>query len=480
MSPSAPPMTGRHAERRLLLESIQREEPQFVAIYGRRRVGKTYLVRQTLSEAFAFEHVGMASASLSDQLLHFRDSLLRNGLRDCPPLASWHDAFLALERLLDQPRPGRNVVFLDELPWLDTPRSRFLPELEHFWNARASLRKNLVLVVCGSASSWMVSNLVRNRGGLHNRLTRQILLRPFTLRECADYAAARGLVLSPRDICSAYMALGGVPWYWSLLEKGLSVAQNLDALFFAEGAPLAPEHDALFASLFRHSEHHRRIVDALAAVGIGADRATLLARTGLPDNGVLSRCLEELEQCGFVRQYTPYGKAKKGALWQLLDPLVLFHRKFLASRPRDERFWPHSLGSGAQNTWSGLAFERVCLAHVPQIKQALQIAGVLVHVASWRHLPDAVHPHGTQIDLLLDRADRVVNVCEMKWSAGPYAIDKLTADNFRAKLETFRTVAAPRRTLHLTLVTPDGVLPNAHSSIVQSQVTLDDLFADIR
>ena len=471
-------MIGRTREQRLLLNAIHCDEPQFVAVYGRRRVGKTYLVRQTLSDAFAFEHVGLSSGSVRDQLVHFRDSLLRKGLSDCSPLASWREAFLALGRLLDQAPSSRPVAFLDELPWMDTPRSRFLPELEYFWNGWAAHRKHLVLVVCGSASSWMVSNLVRNRGGLHNRLTRQISLAPFTLRECADYAASRGLVLSRRDICTAYMVLGGIPWYWSLLEKGLSVAQNLDALFFAESAPLATEHDALYASLFRHSDLHRKVTDALAAVGIGTDRATLLARTGLPDNGALTRTLLELEQCGFVRQYTPYGKTKKGALWQLLDPLTLFHRKFLAPPPGDGSFWSRSIGSGSQNAWSGLAFERVCLAHVPQIKRALQIAGVLVRVAAWRHVPDDIHPRGAQIDLLLDRADRIVNVCEMKWSAGPYAIDKATESNLRAKLETFQAVAAPRRALHLTLVTPDGVLPNTHSSIVQSQVTLDDLFAD--
>lgn len=469
-------LIGRTHEQRLLLDTLHAEEPQFVAVYGRRRVGKTYLVRKTLSHAFAFEHVGLAHSSLRDQLLHFRDSLLRNGLSDCPPLTSWREAFLALERLLDRTPPSRPIIFLDELPWLDTPRSRFVPELEHFWNGWAAHRKHLALVVCGSASSWIVSNIVSNRGGLHNRLTRQIPLAPFTLRECADYAASRGLSLSRRDVCAAYMVLGGVPWYWSLLEKGLSVPQNLDALFFADSAPLASEHDALYASLFRHSDLHRKVTDALAAVGIGADRATLLARTGLPDGGALTRTLLELEQCGFIRQYTPFGKTKKGALWQLLDPLTLFHRKFLSAPPRDDHFWTHSLGSATQNAWMGLAFERVCLAHIPQIKRALQIAGILVNVASWRHIPDDIHPQGAQIDLLLDRADRVINVCEMKWSAAPFVIDKTTESALLSKLETFRAVASPRRALHLTLVTPFGLTPNAHSSIVQSTVTLDNLF----
>lgn len=331
----------------------------------------------------------------------------------------------------------------------------------------------------GGSHDWKNGGKTWNRGGLHNRLTRQIRLAPFTLRECADYTASRGLSPTHRDVCELYMALGGVPWYWSLLERGWSVARSLDALFFAEGAPLRGEYDELFASLFRHSEIHRKVVAALAAVGIGADRETLIARTKLADSGTLTRCLEELEQCGFVRKYTPFGKKTKGALWQLVDALTLFHHRFVAGESNpDERFWSRSIASGAQNAWRGLAFERVCLAHVPQIKRALQIGGVLVRVASWRHVPDDVHPDGAQIDLLLERADRVIDVCEMKWSDGAYAIDKAGERKMRNRLETFRSVTGTRCAVHLAMVTPEGVLHNAHSGIVQAEVVLEDLFAE--
>lgn len=472
-------MIGRTEERRLLRAAAEETEAQFVAVYGRRRVGKTYLVRETLGPDFTFAHVGMASGSMEAQLLHFRDSLVRCGLAGCPSLASWREAFLALERLLESKR-GRRVVFLDELPWMDTPKSRFVPELEHFWNSWCAAQKRFLLVVCGSATSWIVSKIVRNRGGLHNRLTRQIRLAPFTLRECEEYAVSRGLSLTRRDVCELYMALGGVPWYWSLLEKGWSVARSMDALFFAEGAPLRGEYAELFASLFRHSEMHRKVVAALAAVGIGADRETLIARTKLPDSGTLTRCLEELEQCGFVRKYTPFGKKTKGALWQLVDALTLFHNRFVAGESNpDERFWSRSVASGAQNAWRGHAFERVCLAHVPQIKRALQIGGVLVRVASWRHVPDDVHPDGAQIDLLLERADRVIDVCEMKWSDGAYAIDKADERKLRNRLETFRAVTGTRCSVQLVMVTPEGVVRNAHSGVVQAEAVLDDLFADV-
>ena len=402
---------------------------------------------------------------------------VRHGLANCPPITTWREAFLALERLLGE-KKGRRIVFLDELPWMDTPKSRFVPELEHFWNDWCAAQKRLVLVVCGSASSWIVSKIVRNHGGLHNRLTRQMRLAPFTLGECAEYLASRGFSLTRKDVCELYMALGGVPWYWSLLERGRSVAQCMDALFFAEGAPLRTEYDELFASLFRRSEIHRRIVAALAAVGIGADRDTLLVRTKLSDSGTLTRCLEELEQCGFVRKYTPYGKKTKGALYQLVDALTLFHFRFLAGESNlDERFWSRSAQSASQNVWRGLAFERVCLAHVRQIKQALQIGGVLVRVASWRHVPDEVHPKGAQIDLLLERADRVIDICEMKWCGGEFVIDKGLESALRTKLETFRAVSGTRCAVHLVMVTPDGVARNAHSGIAQAEVSLDDLFA---
>ena len=463
-------MIGRIAEARVLLQAKDSSRSEFVAVYGRRRIGKTFLVRQVYGDSLLFSHTGVEHVNLHGQLRAFASSLRDAGYSEEPHLASWFDAFDALKRLVGKSPVRKKILFLDELPWMDTAKSEFIPALEFFWNGWCSARSDVVLVVCGSATSWILNKILKSRGGLHNRVTEQIWLRPFTLAECEAYAEELNLRMSRFELAEAYMVLGGVPYYWSFLSPGLSLSQNIDRLLFASDSKLRLEFGQLYASLFKKPEPYLQVVSALCTKACGLSRDEIAQACHLPDSGKLSACLEELEQCGFVRRYYPFGVRKKGYLTQLVDNFTLFHGRFLRENVRhDPNFWTNSLNTPLHRTWAGLAFERLCLLHVDEIKRALGISGVQCTACCWRG-------EGAQIDLLLDRADRVVNICEMKFCEGYYMLDKAEDLRLRARREVFLQMTGCRKSAHLTLVTTNGPGSTKYQSVFQSVITLDDLF----
>lgn len=468
-------MVGRIAEQAELRALLDNSESVFAAVYGRRRVGKTYLVRKTFGNHFAFDHVGMSSGKMSDQLESFRNSLIAHGHRKCPVLKSWIGAFEELKKLLDRGKSTKKIVFIDELPWMDTSKSRFIPAFEHFWNSWAAWRNDIVLIVCGSATSWLLNKVINSKGGLHNRVTKRIRLEPFTLAECEQLSAEKGLALDRHQIAECYMVFGGVAYYWSLLEKGLSVAQNIDRLFFSQNGALRGEYQELYKSLFRVPEPYERIVCALGTRKVGMTRSAVAEAAGLNDNGALTKYLEELEQCGFVRKYLAFGKIGKDALFQLVDNFTLFYFCFRTAIQRGaENYWLEKLDAQSHVVWTGLAFERVCLLHVQQIRIALGISGVATNVCSWSGADE--NGRRAQIDLLLDRNDRVITLCEMKFADEAYALTKKDIESLRHKRAAFRFATGTRRAVHLTMVTAEGLEHNSYRNEIQRELTLDDLF----
>jgi len=365
-------------------------------------------------------------------------------------------------------------VFIDEIPWMDTPKSGFLTALEHFWNGWASGRADVFLIICGSATSWVVKNLLKSRGGLHNRVTRRMRLSPFTLKETEAYLSEKEITLGRYRICEAYMVFGGVPYYLSLLCKGLSLPQNIDMLCFAEDGPLRGEFEELYATLFKNSEKYVKVIIALSSKTKGLNRDEIIRETGLKSGGALSRILEELELCGFIRSYPDYLKNDNLCLYQLTDPFSLFHLRFIKSkRPKNPRFWSSNLESPSLAAWKGYAFEQVCLSHAEQIKQALGIAVISTEISSWR---SRQRSPGAQIDLLIDRKDGIINLCEMKYSKAEYLISANEEKQIRGKIAVFEAETRTKKAVHITMVTTYGIIPNSHSGIVQSEVTLDELF----
>lgn len=469
---------GRDNERQTLLSLLEKEESQFCVVYGRRRVGKTYLIREVFNYKFTFQHTGMAHIDKKGQLVAFRDSLRACGLSGCNTPKTWIEAFDLLKQLIEQAPSGKKVIFIDELPWMDTAKSNMISALEAFWNGWATARteKDIVLIACGSATSWITKKLLKDKGGLRGRLTEKIKLNPFTLRECELYAEVAGLGMTRRDVLETYMILGGIPYYWSFLRRGYSVAQNIDELFFAENAKLADEFEALYAILFDRPEKYIKVIESLSKKKCGLTRNEILSATKLTDGGTFSTVLEELEQCGFIRHYVSMQSAEQGGLFQLIDNYTLFYYHCIKKNAfGDDHYWMHTSLSPDHNTWAGLAFERVCLQHASQIKDAMKISGMLTNVCSWRTAKTDEHP-GVQVDLLFVRADNIINLFEIKYSKDEFSIDAKYANELETKLSTFRKVSGTKSAVHLVLLTTYGLAPTKYSHLPMLSLTMDCLF----
>ena len=471
-------MIGRIDEQRRLREAFESKYSEFVAVYGRRRVGKTFLVREQFHYKFTFQHTGLARKSTREQLQSFQLSLRRQGYTKAPLPGNWIEAFDMLKDLIEWSKDRRKVVFIDEMPWMDAPRSSFLPALENFWNSFASARKDVVLIACGSATSWIVRKLLKNKRGLHNRITYRIHLQPFTLNECEQYAKQRKLGMSRLQLMEGYMALGGIPYYWSLLDKSKSLAQNIDRLFFSKDGELKGEYYELYASLFNHPEKYVAVIETLGKKRSGLSREEIIKEGKLESNGKLSEILEDLENCGFIRKYNMIGMKSKGALYQLIDCYTLFYFRFIQNNnSNDEHFWSKSIGTGEYNSWCGLAFERLCLLHSRQIKTKLGISGIISsEYAWWTDQKDG--KRGAQIDLLIDRNDGVINLCEMKYTKVPFQIDANYEANLLNKRARFIEATQTRKAVHITMVSSQGLERNAYADEIQSEVSGGDLFAE--
>jgi len=394
-------------------------------------------------------------------------------------VTTWFDAFRQLINLLENSnKKGKKVIFIDEMPWMDTHKSRFINALEHFWNSWADSRPDILLIVCGSATSWIMNKLINSRGGLHNRVTKRMYIEPFTLRECEEYFRNKNVVLNRHQIIENYMIMGGIPYYLSLMEKGKSLPQNIDLLFFAKNGALRNEFNNLYASLFQNYENHIKVVQALAKKTKGLTRAEITKETGLTTGGTLTKTLEDLEQCGFITPYRSLEAKSKYQLYQLVDPYTLFYINYIQNqRVTDENFWSNIIDNSKHRAWSGYAFEQVCLAHIKQIKNKLGISGIITATASWKSKKAGEGKKGTQIDLLIDRNDNLINICEMKYSKGEFVISKSYDEELRNKKDAFIRETNTDKAIHLTMVTTYGVKPNLYYNTIQSEVTADDLFS---
>ena len=466
---------GRHEEQVSIQQYVDSEKPEFVVVYGRRRVGKTYLIKEFFNQSFSFYATGLANAKKEEQMENFNVSLNHYGKMPYPRVKSWLESIRQLIHLLEHTKKkGKKVIFIDELSWFDTPRSGFLTALEYFWNSWASSRPDILLIVCGSATSWMINKLLKNRGGLHNRVTQRMHIEPFTLRECEEFFAHKKIVIDRYTIVESYMIFGGIPFYMDLMDKKYSLAQNVDKLCFSKNGALKDEFSILYASLFKHSENHVKIVKALAMKAKGLMRDEIIAITRLQGGG-LTNTLEELEQCGFIRKYQSFEKKNKYSVYQLIDFFTLFHIHFINVKANNGHFWSTVTDNARHRTWTGYTFELVCLTHEEQIKRKLGISGVLTNSFSWRSLKSPTN--GAEIDLLIDRNDRVINICEMKYANDEFVIDKKYAETLRNKREVFLRETKTRKAIHITMVSTYGVKKNDYHALIQSEVSMNDIFA---
>lgn len=468
---------GREREKDIVLRCLESKRPEFLVVFGRRRVGKTYLIKEYFSEHFSFYTTGIPDAKTRNQLKAFNESLKYFGDRENRIPADWFEAFGRLRSLLEDENvrrdysSGKRVVFLDEVPWMDTARSDFKSAFDFFWNSWGSSQKDLLLIVCGSATSWIVTNILNDTGGFHNRVTRQMHIEPFTLGECEMFFKENGIALGREKIIEFYMIFGGVPYYLNLYDRRLSLAQNVDRLIFDERGDLHYEYEHLFRSLFRKADNHIKLIETMSELKRGVQRAELAKESGVPDGESLTKALRELEQCGFIRRYNNLTSPVNGAFYQVTDPFVLFSLHF--ARGGKVHTWQKFIKTPDYYAWRGNAFEIVCLLHVPQIKQALGISGVDSAEYSWKSKKKA---GGAQIDLLIDRADDVINLCEMKCTDKEFEITGQYKKELINKADVFIEETGSTKAVHITMITSGGLKSNEHSDVVQNVVSPDKLF----
>ena len=466
-------IVGRKREIDLLNKFIDSDDAEFIAVYGRRRVGKTYLVKSLFQKDYSFYMTGLANSDFKRQLNNFADAFFQYFSKKVS-VKNWFEAFALLRDELSSVRKNKKIIFIDELPWFDTARSDFVSALEHFWNSWASDDPAVKLIVCGSATSWMMNKLINNRGGLHNRVTHQIKLSPFTLLECEEFLKAKNFSMDRFEIALFYMVFGGVPYYLKHLDNGESLAQNVDRLLFSEDGELRNEFQNLYHALFRNSEKYIAIVEALAQKKMGMTRNSLIEELSIESSGAVSKALDDLENCGFIRRYSPFGKKTKDELIQLVDFYTLFHFRFLAKRPKGRlNHWLQIQGKPEYNNWCGYAFEMLCLQHYPQILSALGISGIESTPCSWTYTGK---DGGIQFDLLIDRIDNVINICEMKFSTTPYEVKQEYLNELLEKIGRFKEITKTRKSPMLTFVTAQGLKNNSCARQIPKSITLDSLY----
>lgn len=470
---------GRKEEINTLKEAYESDESKFIAVYGRRRVGKTFLVRETFDYTFTFSHSGIANQNTRKEIDAFCDSLKDYGVQIDEPVNDWLTVFSYLKKVIISSNEKKKVIFLDELSWIATNRSAdFLNALELFWNSWASARKDVLLIVSASATSWLLDHIIHSKGGFYHRLSHAIHLFPFSLKECKEYSNKKDLLFTDNQLLEYYMVFGGVPYYWSLLKRGCSVSENVDRLCFHENGELHNEFSYLYASLFTKPEDYIKIISTIAKKRKGLTRVKIFEEAKIEDNGSLSKKLNELIECGFLRKYLPYGKKKNGSLFQLIDNFSLFYFHMMNPMPTDENYYQNNLQSGRYNSFVGLSFELVCLEHIRQIKFALGIIGVATKECSWVCKEDDENGiKGHQIDLLIERADGIINMCEMKYSSLPYSISKTDEENYQCRIRDFSIVKNNKKPIIFTMISPYGIVKNSHSNVVVKTLTLDDLMS---
>ena len=471
---------GRQSEIAVLQALLEKEESDFVAVYGRRRVGKTFLIRQVYQQQIVFECSGLHEKSFAQQLENFWLTLQEYNVnaKPRPTPKTWLQAFSQLKLYLNTLRgEKKKVVFLDEISWFETRRAGFLAALDNFWNQYCTKREDIILVICGSAASWIIKKVINDTGGLHNRITTHVQLMPFSLRESQLFLEKQHVQLTLKDIVQLYMCIGGIPFYLKNVQAAKSIPQILDDLFFLPQAALRREFTNLYAALFKNSELHEQIVAALSTKNKGLTRTEIIAKTSVPSSGTLTLALQELVECGFVKRIFAL-KQKENSLYRLVDEFSLFYLRFLAHK-RGRSSWLQLSNQPIYKAWSGYAFENVCLRHVHAIKKALGINGILTNEYSWIQKGDT-NTKGAQIDLVIDRSDNCINLFEIKFYNTELEVTKSYATQLRQKIAVFKEQSKTKKNVFLTMLTVYGVKKNKYYlDVVSNQLLVKDLFQEV-
>ena len=473
-------MVGRREQIETLKGCLSANRSSFVAITGRRRVGKTFLVDEVFKQNICLRITGIQNADQKTQIANFTQKLMEySKIPVVTPPKNWQQVFFLLKAYLNGlPTDVKQVIFLDELPWMATARSSFVQILAHIWNDYLSKHKHFILVICGSATSWISKKIVNDKGGLHNRLSHVVHLKPFNLSETKEFLKSKGIQMTNDALAEIYMTMGGIPFYLDSIKKGDSVSSTLDSMCFSEGGLLKYEYDNLYKALFENPENHEAIVSALATSKSGLTRKEITQKSKVGEGGPYTRTMDELLISGFVSEQTPFGKKKQGAVYRLTDEFSLFYHKFIKGNKKAAKgYWATVYDTQAYKIWCGYAFEVLCFRHLPEIKQKLGISGVYMETGSYVHRGDQTS-EGFQIDLILDRKDKAINLCECKFYQSEVKVDKVYAEKLLKRKALFRLATKTRKTIFTTFITNYPHLQNDYaSSVIDSYLSVDDFIA---
>ncbi len=470
-------MIGRLSEIEIIKNLLVSPKAEFLTVFGRRRVGKTYLIKNAVKENITFEFTGTQYASIQNQLFKFWDKLNESfDLENVDAPKNWAEAFSILKKCLAKNKSDKQVIFFDELPWIASAKSNFLEEMAYFWNDWASNNK-IVLIVCGSASSWMVKNLLNNKGGLHNRTTQKINVKPFTLAETKLFIDEQNIGWDYYQIIQYYMSVGGIPTYWNEVKKGESALQTIERVFFTKDGSLRNEFNNLYAALFENSQKHVSVIKILAEKWKGLSRQEIIEHSHFNDGGALSKVLLELELSSFITKTNSFDKKQKGLIYRLTDEYSLFYLKFIENNAIIvKNTWQQINTQPKFKVWAGYSFENLCIKHHEAIKFELGIQGVYVEVSSFYSKENGQND-GIQIDMILNRADNVINLCEIKYCLDDFQMTDQYAETLRKRRETFRRISKTKKTLFNTIITTYGVQNSKNSSsVIDNIITMDKLF----
>ena len=469
-------MIGRNKECKELKRTMEEGTAQLVIVIGRHKVGKTYLIDTFFQKNYAFYMIGVQNFTKEETLSAFAMQLSKYSGRPCPKLENWFDAFWGLADYLDTcSMDEKLVVFFDEMPWMAEPASDFMKALELFWGIYAEKHDNLVFIACGSVTSWMTEKVFHNRGGMFRRCTCRLDVKPLRLGEVEELLQSRGIYLPRQEIARGYMILGGIPEYWKHLDKEMSLSQNIDKLFFSEGGVMRDEVLELYGVVSSRSDDYLSVVGQLSQKRSGLTQEELAKKVKLTGTDDLARILKDLRLCGLVREAFVFGRGINKPVYQLADFYTAFYFHFVHGKVFARNFWGRSIHLPGREAWEGLAFEQLCLAHEELIERVLGI-DMLAYPSTWSTKGDASKEmHDAEVDLVLDREDNTINLCEIKFWNDVHTISKDMEDTLRRKMEAFREATGTKKALQVVMITPYGVNTGVNS-IVSRQVTLDDLF----
>ncbi len=468
---------GRKAEKKELEQCEKSKKSELVCVYGRRRAGKTYLVEQTFGDYFAFRAIGLEKGSIKDQLKAFNQRLQECGdeVRKVPQ--NWFEAFSRLDKILSRDDiilspHGKKIVFFDEFPWFATQRSDFLLAFEDFWNRRGTQSGDLVFIICGSATSWIIKNVLEDSGSMYKRVTAQIFIKPFSLAETKLYFDDNEFDWSKEQIMEFQMVFGGLPFFMSLMNENESFRQNIDRLLFRPNALLQDETDKLLESTLKKSPVYGQILGELSSHLYGMKKSECQEKLNIPV-GTFTRAVEDLIKCRYIVEYTRNYEKSNPLYIQLVDPYLLFHFHFLSNRKRITSYEDLSSNIGLYSNWRGHAFEILCFHHLDQIKKSLGISGVKTECFSWTNSEDK---EKIQIDMVIERDDKITNICEMKCTDQPFVMSKEDDLSLLRKRDIFKEKTRTKNSIRIVLVSAAGLSGVAHTEHISDVITLGDLF----